>query len=193
MAEPRANEASPAAPQERAGRLARLAGMAGLGPGQDFARAVHGLGLDRLGDLRGARARLRGNLALEPELVRGDFGRTLRAWGLTEEDLSAYARAKRREAVCGAGLALFAGAAFLLNALFPSGGHLARVLAGMATLSMCASGILMALAAAWRLSVCRAGRFTPFPSWLRGRLAPGAIPRDGSHAAGNGTNHSEES
>ncbi len=137
--------------------------LAGLGPGLDAAREM---AVPRPAEAaRGARRRLRANLARQRELEEGDFSRVLACWGLAEEDIPA-ARA-RLARTAGAGLALTAFSLACLAAQVLLAAPLLR-LAVPACASMALAGLVMALAAAWRRGVLLRRRFVPFVRWLRG-------------------------
>ncbi len=150
----------------------RLDRATGLSLGLDFARSLGGA--NPLGPLAQAKKQLASNLERENEL-EGDFARVLAAWGISEESLAAYAKARVREAIILALLCLLALAVCYANLLFPARVPLVRFLAGLACASFVAASGLMCLASAWRARVCRTRRFVPFTSWLAGLLLPASL------------------
>ena len=148
----------------------RATAATGLTCGLDFAK---GLGCaNPAGPLTRARVRLASNLGLEDEVQKGGFARLLAAWGIGEEGLRDYVRARVREAIFFALLCLVGLVACYANLLFPARVPLVRFLAGLACTSFVAASLVMCLASAWRARVCIKRHFVPFTAWLKGLVLP---------------------
>lgn len=150
------------------GRLERvrntLGRATGLNVGRDFAREVHPrVFADTWHSLE---RRLALNLLAEDRARSGDFGDLARMWGLTEERVEEYVRAKTRESLICLGLCLAALLAVACNLLWPPALSALRLLSLFAATSFLAAALLALLAAVWRVRVCRTRTFVPFTTWL---------------------------
>ena len=139
----------------------------GFGISRDFADDIVGIGKSRYKLFSKSRDMLDSNLEAEDRLVKGEFRETMAMWGLTEETIPHYVRYKTREMWCGIGLAVFSGAANVVQMLYPGGNPLMNMLTGFATLSMMCCGVMLAFASAWRRSVCANRKFVPFLQWIK--------------------------
>ena len=158
----------------------RVGAATGLAQGLDFAKSLGKT--SPMEPLARARGRLAQNLALEDEIREGGFARLLQAWGLGEDELASYVRARLKEALFFALLCLVGLVACYANLLFPARVPLVRFLAGLACASFVAASLVMCLAAFWRARVCRTRNFVPFTGWLKGLLpfsrAQGPVQRE---------------
>ncbi len=145
----------------------KLKAATGWNFGKDFADDIAGMGRRQYKSFKNSRELLDKNLEDEDRLLKSGFGETLAAWNIEPSQLPDYIRAKTREMWCGIGLAFFAALADIAQLFTRKPGTFVFMLSTAAALSIFCCGILMAMAAAWRRSVCRNRKFVPFLVWLK--------------------------